>query len=221
MSPPFSSGIYVSRGVTLLLVGLTAALLLVLVVLAALYGNCARAPSEQQVKELSPPTVRELEPPTQTPEDEYEPGQLPGPRNLSHRLPPWVVPLHYNLELWPRLLPHDLSTSSVTFTGRVNITVRCRVATSRLFVHSHYLNLKEVDVWGPLDPDTRNTTVGHVPVDFTRLVLNNQYLELELGQALQPGSRYELNIDFSGTVINGPLEGLFRNLYTDQDDKLR
>ncbi|XP_019506784.1 PREDICTED: aminopeptidase Q [Hipposideros armiger] len=49
MGPPSSSGFYVSRAVALLLAGLAAALLLVLAVLAALYGHCARvAPSELQ-----------------------------------------------------------------------------------------------------------------------------------------------------------------------------
>ncbi|XP_051019163.1 aminopeptidase Q [Acomys russatus] len=220
MSPPFSSGIYVSRGVTLLLAGLTAALLLALVVLAALYGSCARVhPSEQQVKKLSPPSGQELEPPTQTSEDDWEPEQRlpPGPWNHL-RLPPWVVPFHYNLELWPRLLPDDLSMSNLTFTGRVNITVRCVVATSILLLHSYYLNHKQVDVRGPLDQDTRNTSVGLVPVDSVWLALEKQYVVLNLGQPLQPGSRYELNFDFSGKVPKEGIEGLFQNLYTDQDE---
>ncbi|KAL1773596.1 aminopeptidase Q [Sigmodon hispidus] len=228
MSPPSSSGIYVSRGVALLLTGLIAALLMLLVALAALYGNCARVQHSPGVKDsaLSPPGGQEQAPPTGTPETAPEPTvtntfqdrRLPsGPWEHS-RLPPWLVPLHYDLELWPRLRPDDLSTPNLTFTGRVSITVRCTVATSRLLLHSFFLNYKRVEVWGPLAQDTRNATVGQVLVDNVWFALDTQYMVLDLGQALQPGSRYELNLGFSGKVLQGASVGLFLNLYTDQGE---
>ncbi|XP_038188055.1 aminopeptidase Q [Arvicola amphibius] len=235
MSPPSRSGIYVSRGVALLLAGLTVALLLALVALAALYGNCTLVqPSEQHIPGVkdtasTPPGGQEQARPTRTPESAREPSvattsqdwrPLSGPWNHS-RLPPWLVPLHYDLELWPRLWPDNLSyTESVTFTGHVNITVRCTVATSRLLLHSFFLTYKRVEVWGPLALGTRNATVGRVPVDNVWFALDTQYMVLDLGQVLQPGSRYELHLGFSGQVLQCVSEGLFLDLYTDQG-KLR
>ncbi|KAL6082260.1 hypothetical protein STEG23_025420, partial [Scotinomys teguina] len=225
MSPPCSSGIYVSRGVALLLAGLTTALLMVLVTLAALYGNCARVqPSEQHSPGVK--DGQEQAPPTRTPDTAPEPAlattsqdwrPLSGPWDHL-RLPPWLVPLHYDLELWPRLWPDDLSTPNLTFTGCVNITVRCTVATSRLLLHSFLLNYKQVEVWGPLALDTSNATVGRVPVDNTWFARDMQYTVLDLGQALHPGRRYELNLCFSGQVLQDTSEGLFLNFYTDQGE---
>lgn len=230
MSPPFNSGVYVSRGVALLLAGLTAVLLLGLVALAALYGSCAHdqpseqdSPPEEEDNEWSPPDdwewkqpIPSYEPTVETSQDLQPPS---GPWDYL-RLPPWLVPLHYDLELWPRLQPDNLSTPSLTFTGRVNITVRCTVATSILLLHSVSLNYKQVEVWGPLVPDTRNATVGRVPVENVRFALDMQYVVVDLGQSLEPGSSYELNFDFSGQVLQEVSEGLFLNLYTDED-KLR
>nr|XP_038953136.1 aminopeptidase Q isoform X3 [Rattus norvegicus] len=226
MSPPFSSGIYVSRGVALLLAGLTAVLLLALVVLAALYGSCAHVQSSELdshlVKDtsLSPPGGQEWTQPTPAHESTVGTSQdwRPPSGPWDHlRLPPWLVPLHYDLELWPRLQPDNLSTPSLTFTGRVNITVRCTVATSTLLLHSFFLNYKQVEVWGPLAPDTRNATVGRVPLENVWFALDMQYVVLDLGQSLDPGSSYELNFDFSGQVLQEGSEGLFLNLYTDED----
>lgn len=231
MSPPSRSGIYVSRGVALLSAGLTVALLLALVALAALYGNCAGVQSSEQhipgVTDTAStlPGGQEQARPTRTPEAAHEPAvattsqdgrTLAGPWNHS-RLPSWLVPLHYDLELWPRLWPHNLSyTESVTFTGRVNITVRCTVATSRLLLHSFFLTYKQAEVWGPLTLGTRNATVGRVPVDNVWFAQDTQYMVLDLGQVLQPGSRYELHLSFSGQVLQYISEGLFLDLYTDQ-----
>ncbi|CAH7017408.1 aminopeptidase Q [Phodopus roborovskii] len=233
MSPPSSSGIYVSRGVALLLAGLMATLLLVLVTLATLYGNCSRVqPLEQHSPgmkntALSPPGGQEQAPPTLTPEAAREPAvattskdwqpPLSGPWEQL-RLPPWLVPLHYDLELWPWLRPDDLPSPSLTFTGRVNITVRCTEATSRLLLHSFLLNYKRVEVWGPLALDNRNATVGRVPVDNVWFALDMQYMVLDLGQALQPGSRYKLNLGYSGQVLQHTSEGLFLNFYMDQGE---
>ncbi|XP_008823498.1 aminopeptidase Q [Nannospalax galili] len=232
MRPPSSSGIYVSRGVALLLAGLLIALLLVLVVLAALYGKSARVQPSQQdtvrVQEASslPPGGWDQVPPTQRPGAGREPSVATTPQDWRPpepwdqlRLPPWLVPLHYDLQLWPRLRPDDLPTPSLTFTGQVNITIRCTVATSRLLLHSLFLDYERVEVRGPLDRETRNATLGSMRVDDVWFPLHTQYMVLELGQALQPGSRYELYLSFSGKVLQEVTEGLFLNVYTDQGER--
>ncbi|KAM9252810.1 aminopeptidase Q [Dugong dugon] len=232
MRPSSTSGFYVSRTVAALLVGLAAALLLALAVIAALYGHCARV----QLSELcgrgvsgaapSPSRQREEPPPTSQPGPEREPAVASTPRNWRPpgpwdqlRLPSWLVPLHYELELWPRLLPDDLSAPSLRFTGRVNITVRCKVSTNQLLLHSLSLDYERAEVRGPLSSSTGDATVGRVPVDDVWFTLDTQYMVLELGETLQSGSRYELQLSFSGPVYQDTREGLFLNVYTDQGER--
>ncbi|KAK2495815.1 hypothetical protein MC885_013179 [Smutsia gigantea] len=232
MGPSSSSGFYVSRGVVLLLAGLGAALLLTLAVLAALYGHCARVPGSERldrwVPEAAPSPPGEQEELSLTwkpgsagePEGSVTPGlwRPPGPWDQL-LLPPWLVPLHYELELWPRLRPDELPTPELGFTGRVNITVRCVAATALLLLHSLFLNCKSAEVRGPLSPGTEDATVGRVPVKNVWFALHMQYMVLELGEALQPGSRYELQLSFSGPVNQYSKEGLFFNVYTDQGER--
>lgn len=232
MGPPSSSGFYVSRAVALVLAALALALLLALLVLAALYGHCARArPSEQGGRggpSAAPSPPRRLEEPPPTPHagPAQEPSattaspdwRAPGPWDQL-RLPPWLVPLHYDLELWPRLRPDKFSARGLRFSGRVNITVRCVAATALLLLHSLFLDHELPEVRGPLSPGTRDAPVGRVPVDNVWFAMDTQYMVLELGGALQPGSIYELHLSFAGPVFEEVREGLFLNVYTDQGER--
>lgn len=232
MGPPSSSGFYVSRAVALLLAGLAAALLLALLVLAALYGRCARVPPSELRHRGRPDAAPS---PTRSPGQPLPTGQTrpsrepagtaasgtwrpPGPWDQL-RLPPWLVPLHYELELWPRLRPNESWASTLTFTGRVNITVRCTVATARLLLHSLFLDCERAEVRGPLPSGAEDRTVGRVPVDDVWFASDMQYMVLELGGTLQPGSRYELQLSFSSLVYQDLREGLFFNVYTDQGER--
>ncbi|XP_066238157.1 aminopeptidase Q [Saccopteryx leptura] len=229
MGPHSSSGFYVSRAAALLLAALGAALLLALAVLAALYGHCARvAPSE--LPSCGAPDARPSQPggqgesPPASPTGEPAGAATPGRRRPSGpwdqlRLPPWLVPLHYELELWPRLRPDELSPPTLRFTGRVNVTVRCAVATARLLLHSFLLDCDGAEVRGPLFSGSSNTTAGRVPVDNVWFALDMQYVVLELREALQPGNLYELQLSFSGRANRDTREGLFLNVYTDQGER--
>ena len=231
MGPRSSSGFYVSRAVALLLAGLAAGLLLALAVLSALYGHCARvAPSELHdcgVPDPRPsrPSGQGESPPARKPGPTREPAVAVTPDRRPSgpwdqlRLPSWLVPLHYELELWPRLRPDELSPPALHFTGRVNITLRCTVATALLLLHSLYLDCDRAEVRGPLSPGTGDATVGQVPVDKVWFALDMQYMVLELREALQPGSLYELQLSFSGLVYQNTREGLFLNVYTDQGER--
>lgn len=232
MGPPSSSGFYVSRAVALLLAALAAALLLALAVLAALYGRCARVqPSDLHHSGVpdaasSPRGTQEEQLPTWPPRPTREPAgtatpghwRPPGPWDQL-RLPPWLVPLHYELELWPRLRPNEFQSPTLSFTGRVNITVRCTAATARLLLHSLFLDCESAEVRGPLSSGPRDGAVGRVPVDDVWFAFDMQYMVLELGATLQPGSRYELQLSFSGLVYRDLREGLFFSIYTDQGER--
>ncbi|XP_055980688.1 aminopeptidase Q [Sorex fumeus] len=229
MGPPARSGFYVSRSATLLLAVLASALVLALAVLASLYGHCARVqPCDPHAASPAPPARQQQEEPPSTvpisttaePEDGQVPrtSRPPGPWDQM-RLPPWLVPLHYELELWPQLLPDDLSEAALRFTGRVNITVRCTEATARLLLHSFSLDCQDAEVRGPLSPGKRESAGGRVQVTESWFAPDMQYLVLELGEALQPGRLYRVHLSFSGAVNVDAREGLFLNVYTDQGER--
>ncbi|XP_007952718.1 aminopeptidase Q [Orycteropus afer afer] len=232
MGPSTSSGFYVSRAVAALLAGLAAALLLVLAVFVALYGHCKRVPPSElcgggvACAAPSPPDQQEETQSTSQPGPARVPAVASTPRSWRPpgpwdqlRLPSWLVPLHYELELWPRLRPDDLSARSLRFTGRVNITVRCAVSTTRLMLHSLFLDCERAEVRGPLSPATGDATFGRVAVDEVWFALDTEYMVMELSEALQPGNRYEVQLSFSGQVYQDTREGLFLNVYTDQGER--
>uniref|UniRef100_H0UWB5 Aminopeptidase n=1 Tax=Cavia porcellus TaxID=10141 RepID=H0UWB5_CAVPO len=232
MGPPSSSGFYVSRTVALLLAALAVALLLALLILAGLYGHCPRAgqvePCSSGVPDAAPsppPGAEEREPTPQsspapepkvpTPSHDQRP---PGPWDQL-RLPPWLEPLHYDLELWPRLRPDALPAHRLRFTGRANITVRCVAATARLLLHSLFLRHELPAVRGPLSPGARDAAAGRVPVDDVWFAEDTQYMVLELGEALRARWPLRAAAQVRGPGVRGGQEGLFLNVYTDQGER--
>ncbi|XP_036596299.1 aminopeptidase Q [Trichosurus vulpecula] len=138
------------------------------------------------------------------------------------RLPSDVVPLHYDLELWVPLQPDQIANSSKSFSGRLNITVKCVSPTTRVLIHSLHLDYEGAKVLGPLPEgpgaDREQWPVGQVSVNNLWKFLEMEYLVMELSETLKPGSHYVLQFDFSGLVNQTDKDGLFRNLYTDQGE---
>ncbi|XP_060033351.1 aminopeptidase Q isoform X2 [Erinaceus europaeus] len=223
MGPP--SGFYVSRLVAVLLAGVAAALLLALAVLAALLGRCAHAPPSDLPGRGDSPGERAPPPAAPPPRPTGEPsGPLPArPRHPAGpwdelRLPPWLVPLHYELELWPRLRHEAPDRAAVRFSGRVNITVRCAAPTARLLLHSAALECERAGVRGPLGSGAGGAPRARVPVDKVWAAPDMHYLVLELGESLRAGGLYELQLSFSGRASRDIREGLFVNVYEDQGE---
>lgn len=202
MGPPPRPGLRLSRPTALLLAGLAAALLLALAVLAALH---ARGPG-------APPARRQPErPPGGTPSSAPSPPGRPRP-GASPRLPPGLAPLHYDLELWPRLRP---GAPSPRFSGRVAVTLRCARSTARLLLHSRALACGPAEVRGPL---SRGAAGAQVPVSAARQAPGAPYLVLELGRALRPGRLYRVRLGFWGNASLDAYEGLFLDAYADQGE---
>ncbi|XP_074055753.1 aminopeptidase Q-like [Macrotis lagotis] len=136
------------------------------------------------------------------------------------RLPSALVPLHYDLELWIHLRPDQIGQSSKTFSGRLNITVQCVSPTARVLLHSLRLDYKRVTVLGPLPegprPDPEQRPVGRVAVSNMWKFPEMEYLVMELRETLEPGRRYALQFDYSGSVNQTHRRGLFSNVYSDQ-----
>ncbi|XP_026576023.1 aminopeptidase Q isoform X2 [Pseudonaja textilis] len=210
MSAKLRSGFYLGKKSALLLALLLAALLLALLVLAILFGRCARRAEEPGL--LSPgvpttPWVNASAEPAARP---------PGPWD-QQRLPRHVTPIHYSLLLWPHLAPGLPKPS--THSGQVNITVRCREATSAVLLHSAELTYRDASVWGPLEETPDNSTRS-IPLGEVWTAPWNQYLVLELLENLTAGSLYELRLAFQGKIQPQPHGlGLFLNTYEDEGEE--
>ncbi|XP_069633592.1 aminopeptidase Q isoform X2 [Haliaeetus albicilla] len=192
-------GLYVGRRAAALLAALLLALLAALLALAALYGRCRQ--------EAPPPPAWPAGP---------GPGPGPGPAaaaprapGLGRRLPRHLVPLHYDLELWPRVRPGQ--AGPFAFTGQVNITVRCRQDTDAAVLHSSGLRSRgAAAVRGPLpEPGAAVEVAG------LRQEAAGEVAVLELRGRLRAGRRYVLQLGFQGR-LEEDLDGLFLTRYADQ-----
>nr|XP_020822955.1 aminopeptidase Q isoform X2 [Phascolarctos cinereus] len=136
------------------------------------------------------------------------------------RLPSDVVPLHYDLELWVHLQPDQVEQSSKSFSGRLNITVKCVSPTTWVLIHSLRLDYQGATVLGPLPEspgaDGEQRAVGQVAVNNLWKFPEKEYLVMEMRDTLKAGRHYVLQFDFSGLVNQTHRDGLFRNLYSDQ-----
>ncbi|XP_062460459.1 aminopeptidase Q isoform X2 [Pezoporus occidentalis] len=194
-----AQGLYVGRRAAALLAALLLALLAALLALAALYGRC---------RQEEPPSPRPPRPSPTAP-------SLTAPQEQAHaaasgrRLPRNLLPLHYDLELWPRVRPGQ--AGPFAFSGQVNITVHCLHDTDAAVLHSSGLRSRGAAVVrGPL------SEAGAVmEVAGLRLDAEGEVAVLELRGRLRAGRRYVLQLGFQGR-LEEDLDGLFLTRYTDQ-----
>lgn len=188
-------GLYVGRRAVSAASALLLALVVALLALAALYGRC------RQEAAPPPPSPRAPGPAASPP---------PAPAASSaRRLPRHLLPLHYELELWPQVRPGQ--AGPFTFTGRVNITVRCLRDTDAAVLHSAGLRSRgPAAVLGPLSqPGAAVEVAGLRQEEAAEVAV------LELHGRLRAGSRYVLQLGFQGR-LEEDLDGLFLTRYTDR-----
>ncbi|NWU16894.1 AMPQ Aminopeptidase, partial [Cephalopterus ornatus] len=124
------------------------------------------------------------------------------------RLPRHLLPLRYDLELWPRVRPGQAGPFS--FRGQVNITVLCRQDTDEAVLHSAGLRSRGAAVRGPLlGPGAAVEVAG------LRQEEEDEVVVLELRGRLRAGRRYVLQLGFQG-LLEEDLVGLFLTRYTDR-----
>ncbi|KAM6037079.1 aminopeptidase Q isoform 2-T2 [Theristicus caerulescens] len=188
-------GLYVGRRAAALLAALLLALLAALLALAALYGRCRQ--------EAPPPPPSPAGPGPAAP-----PGPAPADGGSGRRLPGHLLPLHYDLELWPRVRPGQ--AGPFAFSGQVNITVRCRQDTDAAVLHSSGLRSRGAAVVrGPLPEPGAALEVAGLRQEEAEVAV------LELRGRLRAGRRYVLQLGFQGRLEEG-VDGLFLTRYTDQ-----
>ncbi|NXX84708.1 AMPQ Aminopeptidase, partial [Urocolius indicus] len=138
------------------------------------------------------------------------PGPAPaaGP-GAVRRLPRHLQPLHYDLELWPRVRPGQ--AGPFAFVGRVNITVLCRQDTAAAVLHSSGLRSRgAAAVRGPLSEPGAAVEVARLRQEEA-----GEVAVLELRGRLRSGRRYVLQLGFQGRLREDP-DGLFLTRYSDQ-----
>ncbi|XP_060091561.1 aminopeptidase Q [Heteronotia binoei] len=195
------SGFYVGRKLAVLLALLLAALLVALLVLAVLYRRSVQELAEERLRKGD---AAPSQPPAAAPSP-----RPPGPWDRL-RLPATLAPVHYSLLLWPHLAPG--LPEPRTFSGRVNITVRCRQETATVLLHSHQLTYRGAAVW--------RANTSRVPLAELWLAERHQFVVLELREKLRAGALYELRFAFDGLLnVEGGFRGLFRSAYEDQGER--
>lgn len=208
MGPKASSGFYLSRTSALLLAVLLAALLLALIVLAALYGRTMGSERGGQ----SDPEDSIISNITESPFSFTLPTKTPGPPGIwDHpRLPPHLYPVHYDLELWPRMEPDG--EGKYLMSGQVTITVRCVSDTDTILLHCYKLNVTRVLI------TSIEETGGDINVTRIWYSSRHQYLVLHLDTALLQGRNYSLYLDYTGT-LSDDYSGLFISHYKDLEQE--
>uniref|UniRef100_UPI00358F8C8C aminopeptidase N n=1 Tax=Myxine glutinosa TaxID=7769 RepID=UPI00358F8C8C len=157
-----------------------------------------RAPIKSSTFEASTkpfPSTTTSEPSTPTPSQ----------ASYSYRLPPNVVPVHYNLELKPILDPE--TEGNYTFSGNVEILMNCEINTSTLFIHSHNLQYDDqISLFNAEGKELRITPKNDA---------KQQYLILELDDGnMESGKSYTFKANFSGNLAND-LSGFYRSEYVE------
>lgn len=123
------------------------------------------------------------------------------------RLPEEIVPLHYTVELAPKLDPEFI------FTGSVNITVKVAQQTDKIILHSKGLTInKEKDVaFQAENPSKPSPSISSVVFDEKK-----DFIIIYLSDSLIKDEEYNVFIRFKGELTDR-LNGLYRSSYKKAD----
>ncbi|KAI8521597.1 hypothetical protein Bbelb_013510 [Branchiostoma belcheri] len=136
----------------------------------------------------------------------------PGSPWLTLRLPDYIVPLHYNLTLWPDLVAD-------TFTGKVAIDLKVSQPTKYILLHINQLVLQTPTVYQKL-------TGASYAVLRTFEYLPNQFYVIEMSSEIpannqnDDGDMYVVTVDFSGSLV-GHIVGFYKSTYTNSQGETR
>ncbi|XP_070766513.1 aminopeptidase N-like [Enoplosus armatus] len=196
---------YVSKNVGLGMLVLAACALATIVALSIAYDK-ERAknggkPGDGATDGTSMPT-----PPT-TPFTPKEPWD-------HYRLPNSLVPVSYNVTLWPRLKPN--ADGLYIFTGHSAVVFRCVKETDLIIIHSNKLNL--TTFYGHHAKLSGLGEATAPAVQKSWFVVKTEYLVLQLRSRLAVGVSYVLYTEFRGELADD-LEGFYRSEYIEDGVK--
>lgn len=194
-------GVYVSKAVVTICLVAAIAAAATIVALSVVYSQERSKTQVGRSTAAGPTAAPSSEPPT-TPSTPKEPWQ-------SYRLPQSLVPLSYNVTLWPRLTPDD--DNMYIFTGNSTVVFRCMEETNLILIHSKKLNLSLFEGHHAV---LRGLDGAPTPsLSRTWLEVPTQYLVVQLSGPLWAGASYQLYTSFVGELADD-LTGLYRSEYT-------
>uniref|UniRef100_A0ACB8E8I9 Uncharacterized protein n=1 Tax=Sphaerodactylus townsendi TaxID=933632 RepID=A0ACB8E8I9_9SAUR len=157
-----------------------------------------RSPTSPTTRSPTSPTTESL---TSPPTEDTDP--CPALNDDSgawtdFRLPIYVKPLHYDLELTPEM-------EADRYTGQVTILIRVENTTRHLWLHLRETKITEMPLLKTLsdEPITLNQCFEYKP---------QEYIVVEAAQELTSNSTYRLTMKFQG-YLNGSLVGFYRTTY--------
>ncbi|XP_070690387.1 aminopeptidase N-like [Pempheris klunzingeri] len=196
---------YVSKNVGLAVLVLAACALATIIALSVAYHK-ERAKNQGKPGDGGTDSTSVLTPPT-TPSTPKEPWD-------RYRLPDSLVPVSYNVTLWPRLKPNK--EGLYIFSGLSSVVFRCVKETDLIIIHANKLNLTTFN--GHLSR-LRGLGEASTPAILKSwLVVRTEYLVLQLRSRLAAGASYVLHSEFQGELADD-LEGFYRSEYIDDGVK--
>ncbi|XP_058150075.1 glutamyl aminopeptidase [Dasypus novemcinctus] len=145
-----------------------------------------------------PPTTSDLPPQDQgvCPASEDESGPW-----KEFRLPDFISPLHYDLEMKPVL-------EADTYTGRVSISINVSRPTPHLWLHLRETRITQL-------PVLTRASGEQVQVKRCFQYRKQEYVVVEPAEELAASSDYVLTMEFSGW-LNGSLVGFYKTTYLEK-----
>ncbi|XP_077938221.1 aminopeptidase Ey-like isoform X2 [Gasterosteus aculeatus] len=134
-----------------------------------------------------------------------------------YRLPKSLVPVHYNVTLWPRLT-EDATTKLYIFTGESSVEFECTEETDLILIHSNKLNYTKLDNVHLARLTSVNSEVKAPSIKNSWLQNVTQYLVLQLDVKLIKDHKYHLETKFQGELAND-LGGFYRSEYMEDGIK--
>ncbi|XP_078103122.1 aminopeptidase Ey-like [Sander vitreus] len=192
-------GLFISKAVAVTCVVAAISAVATIIGLSVVYAK------EKTKNEVTPPNTASPTSPTSptTPSTPKEPWQ-------RYRLPDSLVPVSYNVTLWPRLEPN--ADGMYLFKGRSIVVFKCVKETDLIIIHSNKLNLTSFEGHQAVLGDLDGATVPSLKKSW--LEIPTQYLVVQLNSPLKAGSTYTLFTEFVGELADD-LGGFYRSEYKD------
>lgn len=131
-----------------------------------------------------------------------------------YRLPSSLLPLSYNVTLWPRLEPD--ADGLYVFTGHSVVIFTCVEETDLVIIHSNKLNLTTFS--GHHAKLLGLDRASAPAIQRSWFVERTQFLVLQLRSRLPVGASYALYTEFRGELADD-LQGFYRSEYTEDGVK--
>uniref|UniRef100_A0A669C184 Aminopeptidase n=1 Tax=Oreochromis niloticus TaxID=8128 RepID=A0A669C184_ORENI len=145
--------------------------------------------------------------PSTTPDTPKEPWD-------HYRLPDSLIPVSYNVTLWPRLKPN--AEGLYIFTGHSTVIFNCVKETDLIIIHSKKLNFTTFFGHHAKLSSQDDTPVPTILNSW--LVKKTEFLVIQLGSRLSAGASYSLYTEFLGELADD-LEGFYRSEYIEDGVK--